>query len=173
MLIYMRLKLFGATVSKCELWCCESWAPRAAELAALKSAQNKMLRRIVGSGRAPDETWLEWIQRATTRANNFARRASTPRWETEHYRMKWNWAGNVARRSEESWLKRTTTWRDSCGQSLVDAVGLNRPLSPSTRPCVRWEDAMRRFCTSKSLDPWTVLAQSKPEWDKHATICSG
>jgi hypothetical protein len=60
-----RLKLFDSTVANSVLWCTESWTPRSAELGALQSAQRSMLRRICRTSRRDDETWVEWLGRAT------------------------------------------------------------------------------------------------------------
>ena len=52
----------------CALCCCESWAPRQAELRQLETAHRSMLRKILGCRRAPDEPWVDWLCRTTRKA---------------------------------------------------------------------------------------------------------
>eukprot|EP00959_Pyramimonas_sp_CCMP1952_P332411 6960775-Pyramimonas_sp.AAC.1 len=59
--VFIRLKFFDSSVGGCILYGACSWTPRAAEYSALMSTQNKMLRRICGFWRAPDEQWHEWV----------------------------------------------------------------------------------------------------------------
>ena len=92
-----RLRLFDRTVSSCALWCAESWTPRRIELAQLRTAQQSMLRRIVGKCRCPDEQWIEWIKRTTTTARSLAKSHKVRDWVVTHHRKKWSWAGHVAR----------------------------------------------------------------------------
>ena len=40
----------------------------------------KMLRKIVGSGRAPDESYVDWIKRATHHAEQEYERFGFPTW---------------------------------------------------------------------------------------------
>ena len=65
-----RLRLFHSTVSGTVLWGTESWTPRAEELRHLQATQNAMLRKIVASRRQPEETYVDWIIRATELATS-------------------------------------------------------------------------------------------------------
>jgi hypothetical protein len=166
--INQRLKLLDSTVSSCVLWCSESWTPRAEESRALKVAQNGMLRRIVGRPRGLDEEWLDWIRTSTRRARSWAEKVGIKDWGLAHSRNKWRWAGHVARRGGTSWLARVTTWRDSQWQSVATELGTARPLRPSTRRYMKWEDVLRRYCTSEGLGQWTILAEDREAWSQHA-----
>jgi len=163
-----RLRLFDATVSSCLLWCCESWTPRVKELLSLKAARNGMLRRIVGGARLPDEEWVEWIRRATRKAMRMAESAGVKDWIHVHFRCKWLWAGHVARREPTSWLNRVASWRDSYWQDLVGPLGSARPLRPSRRRWMKWEDSLRRHCHLEGLGHWSQLALCRENWTKQA-----
>ena len=76
MSIQRRLKLFYATVGRCVLWAAQSWTLRADELRQLTSARRSMLRRIVGTKRLSDESWVDWIKKATHLAEGMAQAAS-------------------------------------------------------------------------------------------------
>jgi len=166
--INRRLRLFDSTVGSCATWCCESWAPRVEELRQLESARRSMLRKIVGVGRHPDEDWVGWIQRATHKSLNWAVRAGVRHWGDLHFERKWMWAGHVARRGSDTWLYRVTTWRDSAWQSLASEMGGSRELRPSRRRRMKWEDPLRRFCSTNDLQPWTALATNREQWAEYA-----
>lgn len=162
--INRRLRLFDSTVGSCVTWCCESWTPRASELRYLESARRSMLRKMVCQRRGPDEEWLQWIVRATHKALDKAEHCSVKNWCTYHYERKWRWALHVARSSHDSWIYRVTTWRDSTWQQFAEEMGTQRELRPSRRRWMKWEDALRRFCTSSGLPPWDELAGDREAW---------
>ena len=166
--INRRLKLFESTVTSCVLWSCQSWTPRAEELRQLESARRSMLRRIVSGGRAPDEDWLEWVKRVTRKSIQLAKDAGVREWTRAHATSKWLWAGHVARCPADSWTWRVTTWRDAEWQVLANEAGSSRPLRPSTRRWMRWEDRLRRHCATRGLGSWMGLAMNRHAWADQA-----
>jgi hypothetical protein len=160
-----RLKLFDATVSGTVLWSCESWTPRVAELRQLETAQNAMLRRIVGTPRQPDEEWVSWIRRSTHSARKAADNAGVRSWLQRSAESKWSWAGHVARRSATTWLWRTVSWRDSEWNALARlALGHHRPLRPNRQRRMRWEETIHRFCHIHGLGCWQTAAGDRELW---------
>ena len=159
-----RLRLFDATVGSSVLWCCQSWTPRVDEMRLLQTARNGMLRRICGSGRVPDEPWVEWIQRTTRRARGLAENAGVREWVHAHAAMKWSWAGHVLRRPVDSWVWKVTTWRDSAWNDIALECGSFRPLRPSRRRWMKWEDNLRRFSASQELGVWTDVTSDRETW---------
>ena len=142
MLINRRLGVFDATAGSCVMWCMESWTPRTEELRQLGSARRSMLRKIVGLRRGNAEDWTDWLRRCTHRALALADQVGIRSWIGTHLERKWHWAGHVARRAGDTWVLRTTSWRDSYWQSVVgDLAG--RPMRPSCRRWVKWEDPLR------------------------------
>ena len=158
-----RIRLFDATVSSCVLWCCQSWAIRSEESRLLSSARRAMLRRMLGARRAPEEDYVEWIQRSTHKAERIAEQVGARIWEKAHWSSKWAWAGHVVRRPAEAWVYRTTCWRDSRWQALVAQSSL-RPLRPARRRWTRWEDMVVQFCKKTGLGEWTELAHDRASW---------
>ena len=154
-----RLKLFDSTVGSCVLWCCQSWSLRREEERKLRSVRRSMLRKIVGSGRAPDETWVDWLQRVTHKAENLAAGVHVRDWVDAHALAKWRWAGHVIRIPTTAWAWRLTVWRDSAWQRLATDFGSMRPLRPSRRRWTKWEDPLRRFDTE-----WQSLAAVRERW---------
>ena len=168
--IARRMKLFSSSVTSCALWCNESWSPRTEDLKHLDVTRNGMLRRMLGSRRAPDEDYLEWIQRTTRKANGLATKAGDAKWSAAHRKSKWLWAGHVARREGETWLYSTSSWRDSQWQDVVNEMGHLRPLRPSKRRWIKWEDPIRRFCSSGGIRHWMNHAANRAQWASHAEV---
>ena len=162
------MKLFDATVTETVLWAAESWTPRAEELRRLKATQSAMLRRIVGCGRQEGEQWVDWVQRATHKAREHAGSAGLKEWAPEHFRRKWKWASRVATSSCSSWVRKVTIWRDSEWQAAVSDLGSSRLTRPSSRPWMRFEDSLRRFCKAWGLGSWQTTAKEPQEWHRRA-----
>ena len=165
-----RLRLFDSTVCSCVLWCAQSWTPRAEEMRLLTKARRAMLRRIIGINRFPEEDYLEWIVRATHKAEALAKTAGVRDWVQAHSRAKWLWGGHVARRPADSWVWRVSTWRDSEWQALALESGFARPLRPLRRRWMKWEDAFRRFFTEMDLGTWTTAASDRESWAERADV---
>ena len=168
-----RLKLFDATVGNCVLWGTQSWTPRVEEIRWLRTAQNAMLRRMVKCARRPEESWVEWLRRATRNARRAADNASIRDWHRAHLQLKWSWAGHVARMASyraDSWAYRATVWRGSKWHSEIkgDAELFHiRPLRSRRGRFTRWENEIAIFCEEKGFQ-WTLLAEDKLQW-RHLT----
>ena len=146
------------------LWCTESWTPKVEEMRVLNVARRSMLRRIVGARRASEEDYLEWIQRATRKAERLATAAGVRNWVEAHRAAKWSWAGHVARRPATTWVWRVSSWRDSEWQALAMEVGSTRPLRPSRRRWMKWEYDLHRFCSVRRHGCWMTFARRRDNW---------
>ena len=62
-------------------------------------------------------------------------------------KLKWNWAGHVARKSDRRWTKRLLEWRPRLDKRSKG------------RPPTRWTDDLRRFAGN-----WIQKAQDRKEW---------
>ena len=162
-----RLKLFDSTVSACVLWCTQSWTPKVDDIRKLGVAQHSMLRRMLGPNRSPAETWVEWIKRSTNKVMSIAESCGVRVWPLAHAVAKWNWAGHVSRRPASSWLMSVSSWMDSDWQASALERGGVRPLRPSKRRWVKWEDSLRRFCACYGHRSWTDLAQNRELWSQY------
>lgn len=105
----------------------------------LRTAQRRMLRKIVQTGRklirkeertesrssstsaSEDsstedgdhrivEDYVDWIKRATEMAEGATKKARVTDWVTEQARRKFLWAGHVARRKDGRWDERLLNW---------------------------------------------------------------
>jgi hypothetical protein len=161
-----RLRLFDRTVSSCVLWGCQSWTPRVGELRSLEVTRRAMLRRIVHSGRAPEEEWIEWIRRVTQKAIELARTSGVRDWVKAHAASKWSWAGHVMWRPATSWVWRVTTWRDSDWNNLMSEFGGNRLVRPSRRRYMKWEYSLWCYCATQGIGNWKAHAADRNAWHK-------
>ena len=82
-----------------------------------------MLRRMAGVRRGADESWVEWIKRATVKARGLAAASEVRDWADLHYERKWSWAGHVARRPCSAITYRVTSWRDAKWSALASENG--------------------------------------------------
>jgi len=162
--IKQRLRLFDSTVGCCMLWCCRSWTARVQEVNRINTAWHSMLRRICRHGRAPDESYIDWIRRSTAKARQLAEGAGIRNWCRSYAAYKWAWAGHVARRGANTWLWNVTSWRDSSWTTCSLAVGGERPLRPSRRRWMKWEHVVQTFSRQAGLGNWISSTLDREGW---------
>ena len=164
-----RLRLFNAVVGRSLLWGAESWTLTVAEKKALQAVQRSMLRRFAAPRKRAEEEWLAWIRRATHIALANAETARVHCWVKEHLRMKWRWAGHLARMRKyrpDSWALKATVWRGTAWQKeMTEDTELFRwrPLRPRPGRWGRWENNISSFYQSVGRI-WTEEAINKQHW---------
>ena len=163
-----RLRLFDATVGSSVLYGSHAWTPRTDEVAEIRTAQNRMLRRICCLARGPDESWLDWIRRTTHSSRQLANQAGVRDWVSAHAKKKWLWAGHVSRRPASTWLWRVSSWRDAEWSTMCREDGGPRLLRPSRRRWMKWEDSLRRFSSSHLGNNWMSLSADRTAWSAEA-----
>eukprot|EP00973_Karenia_brevis_P089316 12385252-Karenia_brevis.AAC.1 len=108
------------------------------------------------------ETWAEFMKRATHIAEGHARRAKVTDWLVGQRWRKFCLAGHMARRSDGRWTTKFLSW---------EPVGGSRTRG---HPKMRWTDAITNFCKrAASSDNWIALAQDRDVWNNLATIFAG
>ena len=70
-----------------------------------------------------EETWVEWIHRATNIAEDSLRKAGLDDWVVGQRRKYFRWAGHVTRRVDRRWSTRLLDWRP------VEGEKISRPTS--------------------------------------------
>lgn len=63
-------------------------------------------------------------------------------------KLKWKWAGHVARLKDERWTSRVTTWKGPIGKR------------PKGRPLTRWADELIKIAGTC----WPQIAQDRDSW---------
>jgi hypothetical protein len=153
-----RMRLFNAVITPSILYGSAAWTMTKEREQKLRVAQRRMLRLICRTGRKPDETWVEWVQRATHYAERVAEETNVESWVLAQRRRKWKCAGHVARLTDNRWTSALLMWQPSKGHRNVG------------RPMRRWSDDLDQFwedILGKSLGAWIILAQSRDDWRKY------
>ena len=102
----------------------------------LRVAQRAMERSMLGIT-LRDKMTNQWIRQQTKVVDIMERIAS----------LKWNWAGHIARRTDERWTKTIMNWRPPA----------TRPMG---RPPERWTNSIKRTAGTK----WQQLAIDRSAW---------
>ena len=110
-----------------------------------------MLRKIVQEPRCPSESYVEWIVRATHRAEEKCREHGVHIWLSEQRRRYWRWAGHVARIADARWTAQILDFKPA-GRRRVG------------RPVKRWADEVSSYCLRHFGENWRILAQSRDDW---------
>ena len=104
-----------------------------------------------------DETWVEWIQRATHIAeNHLKKKARIDDWVTKSRTLKWTWAGHVARRTDGRWSTAVLSWEPHGGRRRVG------------RPVARWRDDLDTYAVEHfnvGENEWILFAADRDSWD--------
>ena len=130
--LHLRLKLFHSVVTPSVLYGCSSWVMTRAKETQLQSVQMKMMRSILGKGRATNthgvmETWVEWVQRVTHEARVKMEHFKIPNWTDEVQVRLCRWHEKLGSMSQERWARKVFAW-DPSGYRLRG------------RPLARWAD---------------------------------
>ena len=129
-----------------------------------------MMRKIVGTRPGATEDWVSWIRRATKIAKTWGTKSGVRRWTEAHAKAKWEWAGHATRRGEDTWVARTTRWRDSQwqlvqprGGNAYRRDGMRTHVRPQRRRWLRWEDSLRKYAERHEHVAWQELTNDSSE----------
>ena len=106
-----RVKLFDAVVTPRVLYACSTWSLTETDERLLRSTRRRMIRQIAGGRRrvyenAVVEEWVDWVQRATHKAESIFESNTSECWIRMHRRRKWRFALNIARATDGRWTKK-------------------------------------------------------------------
>ncbi|CAE8606069.1 unnamed protein product [Polarella glacialis] len=179
-----RLRLFSARVTPSVLYGSGCWTMNTDRESTLRTAQRKMLRMMMASGRrlvttdviavagssaeeeqvgdelesgqtVEEEDWVTWITRVTHFAENQLRKIGVKDWVAAQREKKWQWAGHVARRTDGRWSTMLAAWTP---EGEVRRQG---------RPCTRWADSIDKVFGSEQRGDWFLFAQDRPTWSSY------
>ena len=128
----------------------------AQRVARLKCVQRRMLRAMCRVPRRSEETWVQWIQRATAAVEQHMRESGVEYWHVVQRRRKWKWAGRVLNMDCSRWASKVLAWTPQDGRRKIG------------RPCLRWLDDITGFLRANGADfdevAWMSLAANLDEW---------
>jgi len=101
-----------------------------------------------------NESWSDWIRRATHIAEEHLARAGIDDWVVCQRRQKYKWAGHVARRNDGRWSHKTLLWTPEGGKRSVG------------RPRRRWIDGISTAFATEEID-WYFIAQDRQTWAQY------
>ena len=170
-----RLKLFDSTISPCVLYGSGCWTLTADRIRKLQTNQRRMLRMIVNTRRLTStpalesassdssstassfqlEPWIDFMQRATHIAENYASRYGVKDWASVHFLRKFRLAGHMGRRTDSRWSKKVLYW-------IPDGASRQRG-----HPHKRWTDVLDEFFkAAHGMEPgkWLNLCADRDVW---------
>ncbi|KAI8424369.1 hypothetical protein MSG28_002896 [Choristoneura fumiferana] len=133
----LKSKVFDQCVLPVMTYGSETWALTMGLMRKLKVTQRAMERAMLGVS-LRDRIRNDDI-RSRTKVTDIARRIA---------KLKWQWAGHIARRTDGRWGQKIFEWRPRTGRR---AVG---------RPPTRWSDDLVKIAGSR----WMRKAQDRSEW---------
>ena len=136
----LKRQTFDQCILPVLLYGCETWKTTKKLRTKLQVTQRAMERTMLGITRR-DRKRNSWI-REKTGVRCVLRTAA---------KLKWSWAGHVARQIDERWTKATTEWHPRDGTRRRG------------RQKTRWEDSIRKTVGVA----WKRLAQDRCNWKHH------
>ena len=157
-----RLKFFDACITPVVLFSLAVLPMLKSKIDALDVLQRKMLRRIVGWRRMPEESWRDTMVRMQTRMENATNLYAWEIWSKKYAKNLWNYGCHLAKSDERKWSK-VITLESRCIKR--DVAGLFHPYRGAGRPKLRWDDYFTNFfhqLVPTALDThWIHLLQSR------------
>jgi endonuclease/exonuclease/phosphatase family metal-dependent hydrolase len=132
----LKRKVFDSCVLPVLTYGAETLTLTRASSNKLRVAQRAMERCMLGIT-LRDKKSNEWIRQQTKVVDVMQRIAS----------LKWNWAGHIARTTDDRWTKQIIQWRPPIKR-------------PTGRPPQRWTDDIKRTAGTK----WQQMATDREEW---------
>ena len=152
--VHGRVRLFDTIVTPCILYGCGVWTMTVESERLLRTTRRRMLRWMMAARRGPDETWVEYIRRATHQSEERAASCGGRDWVQLQRTRKFKLAGKTAMQTDGRWNKRLLSWIPWFRASPHRNVG---------RPCKRWDDDIVHLAggdwPSAAADPvvWEAL----------------
>lgn len=135
--ICLKRKVFNQCVLPVLTYGCETWSLNVRSIQKLRVAQRGMERCMLGITRR-DRKRNEWV-REQTKVRDVI---------DVVMRLKWKWAGHIARRTDGRWTRSILDWIPEDG------------YRPKGRPFGRWGDVISKFSGAK----WILKAQNRTHW---------
>ena len=149
--IKLRMRLFESTVSPSLLFGLAILPLHASSMEKLNIVQRKMVRKIVGWVRLPEEPWENTMRRMGTRVNRVVGQSKMREWSTRLLDTQWKFVGRLKMLPTTSWPSRAAFWQPLEIDDLsCDFV----PHRTRGRPYTRWDDRVTNFSWEQFGQTW-------------------
>ena len=149
--VQLRLRLFDAVVTPCIMYGCVAWTLKSDGYRRLSVTRRRMLRWMLRPQRLLDESWVDYIKRATYDCEALAAACGMLDWGNLYRQRKWKFAGQSARRRDGRWSARLLKWIPWFRAAAFRRVG---------RPQLRWDDDVSELAGGE----WYDCAQDVELW---------
>ena len=136
----LKKKVYNQCIQAALTYGCQTWAVTKRMQDRLRTTQRSMERAMLGITRK-DRRTNQWIRQQTGVQDIIVRIKQ----------LKWQWAGHVARISDDRWTRTVTEWLP---------IHLKRKKA---RPKMRWEDDIKKFIGVT----WMREARDRNNWKQH------
>ena len=104
--------------------------------------QRKMLRRIVGWRRIPEEPWDITMHRIKLRVNDALHQHQVKPWSLRVNQCRWHHACRVRGVERERWVRLACEWTPN---EVFDLWHDHIPYRRACRPFLKWDDTLAKF----------------------------
>ena len=133
-----RVRFFDAVVTPSVLYACSAWALTRKMETRLKVARRRMLRYVFRIYRRSqdeeDKDRVDYLRRAKLRINELSASMQVEDWVDIHRRRKWQFAGKLARQTDNRWSQAVVDWKPNLGHG-----------GSRGHPATRWADQLENF----------------------------
>ena len=159
--IKLRMKLFEATVTPCILFGMSALPIYQCMMDKIDATRRKMLRKMVGWVRYPDEDWSLTMSRMNERVNRaLVQWPNSKDWSIRIFSLQWQYACRVRSLPRHSWVVLACKWRPD---KVVDHFSNVLPYCSRGGQLPRWDAKLAAFSICIFKCDWFNVALSS-EW---------
>jgi endonuclease/exonuclease/phosphatase family metal-dependent hydrolase len=136
----LKRKVYNQCIQPAMIYGCQTWAITKRMQDRLKTTQRSMERAMIGVSKRDHRT-NEWVRQQTGVQDIIVRIKQ----------LKWQWAGHVARITDNRWTRSVTEW-----------LPLDQKRKKA-RPKVRWEDDIKKYIGVT----WMRVGRDRKSWKHH------
>ena len=133
----LRLRLFDAVVTPTAMYGLSVAPLTVADKNYLAATQRKMLRRIVGYKKAPDDTWADMYRQIRTKLQNALQCKPIRDWNEQLQLQKQRLHGDTSGLTRNPLTCRASSWNPS---DIRDEDSTSRPARGRGRPRTSWNN---------------------------------
>ena len=148
-----RFKVFECAVTACVLYASGTWTITSEEEGKFSTVGRRLLRWMVHVPRRHEETWVECIQRAPHRSDEFTSALEITDWAMLQRIRKWRPATKAPVSTDGRWMSQLLAWKP-----LFRAI----PFGSVRLPTKRWDDDLVQLAGGD----WYQSAHDGALWNK-------